>query len=112
MGNHWHIVVWPEEDGQLSKFVGWLTLTHTQRWHQGSAEQKRLLSAWPVRRSSNWVDHVKLPLTDEELAAIQRSLDHGCPFGDDSWFAETARILGLEIKTRARGRPKFRTIGS
>ena len=33
MGNHWHLVVWPEEDGQLSKFVGWLTLTHTQRWH-------------------------------------------------------------------------------
>ena len=33
MGNHWHLVVWPEEDGQLSRFVGWLTLTHTQRWH-------------------------------------------------------------------------------
>lgn len=33
MPNHWHLVVWPEHDGQLSKFVGWLTLTHTQRWH-------------------------------------------------------------------------------
>ncbi|HTI50832.1 MAG TPA: transposase [Planctomycetaceae bacterium] len=31
--NHWHLVVWPEEDGELSAFVGWLTLTHTQRWH-------------------------------------------------------------------------------
>jgi putative transposase len=31
--NHWHLVVWPEEDGALSRFVGWLTLTHTQRWH-------------------------------------------------------------------------------
>jgi putative transposase len=33
MPNHWHLVVWPEHDGELSRFVGWLTLTHTQRWH-------------------------------------------------------------------------------
>jgi len=33
MPNHWHLVVWPKKDGQLSTFTGWLTLTHTQRWH-------------------------------------------------------------------------------
>ena len=33
MRNHWHLVVWPREDGELSRFTGWLTLTHTQRWH-------------------------------------------------------------------------------
>ena len=33
MPNHWHLVVWPREDGELSRFTGWLTLTHTQRWH-------------------------------------------------------------------------------
>ena len=33
MPNHWHLVVWPREDGELSRFAGWLTLTHTQRWH-------------------------------------------------------------------------------
>jgi len=33
MPSHWHLVVWPREDGQLSRFTGWLTLTHTQRWH-------------------------------------------------------------------------------
>src|SRR5207244_13477143 len=33
MPNHWHLVVWPRHDGELSRFVGWLTLTHTQRWH-------------------------------------------------------------------------------
>jgi putative transposase len=31
--NHWHLVLWPRADGDLSRFVGWLTLTHTQRWH-------------------------------------------------------------------------------
>ncbi|MFW6162953.1 MAG: transposase [Planctomycetota bacterium] len=33
MPNHWHFVLWPREDGDLSEFVWWLTLTHTQRWH-------------------------------------------------------------------------------
>jgi putative transposase len=33
MPNHWHLLVWPRQDGELSRFVGWLTLTHTQRWH-------------------------------------------------------------------------------
>ena len=33
MPNHWHLVVWPRKDGELSRFIGWLTLTHTQRWH-------------------------------------------------------------------------------
>jgi putative transposase len=33
MPNHWHLVVWPEADGILSKFVAWVTLTHTQRYH-------------------------------------------------------------------------------
>ena len=33
MPNHWHLVVWPRRDGELSRFIGWLTLTHTQRWH-------------------------------------------------------------------------------
>jgi putative transposase len=33
MPNHWHLVVWPRHDADLSRFTGWLTLTHTQRWH-------------------------------------------------------------------------------
>src|SRR3569623_1341604 len=31
--NHWQLLLWPEKDGAMSSFVGWLTLTHTQRWH-------------------------------------------------------------------------------
>lgn len=34
MPNHWHLVVWSRHDGDLSRFMNWLTLTHTQRWHQ------------------------------------------------------------------------------
>jgi putative transposase len=33
MPDHWHLLIWPRESGELSALVGWLTLTHTQRWH-------------------------------------------------------------------------------
>ena len=33
MPNHWHLVLYPKHDGDLSKFMSWLTNTHTRRWH-------------------------------------------------------------------------------
>ena len=33
MPNHWHLVLWPEQDHSLSEFMRWVTVTHTQRWH-------------------------------------------------------------------------------
>jgi len=33
MPNHWHFVLWPRQDGELSEFMRLLTVTHTQRWH-------------------------------------------------------------------------------
>src|SRR3954454_25025382 len=32
MGNHWHLVLWPRRDGELTAFMRCLTLTHAQRW--------------------------------------------------------------------------------
>jgi putative transposase len=31
--NHWHLVAWPQKDGELSEWMRWLTVTHTQHWH-------------------------------------------------------------------------------
>ena len=163
--NHWHLVVWPKADGALSRFGGWLSLTHTQRWHahrrsigsghvyqgrfksfpieedqhflavaryvernalraglvrnaeawrwcslfrwlRSSAEDKRLLSAWPVPRSAGWVEHVNRPQTEAEVAAIVHSIRRGSPFGDDSWTAVAARRLNLLSTLAPRGRPR------
>ena len=32
MPNHWHMVLWPETDGDLATFMRWVTMTHAQRW--------------------------------------------------------------------------------
>jgi len=33
MPNHWHLVLWPMNDGDLSDYMHWLTTTHAKRWH-------------------------------------------------------------------------------
>jgi putative transposase len=33
MPNHWHLLLWPQEDGDLSTYMRLMTLTHTQRHH-------------------------------------------------------------------------------
>lgn len=32
MPNHWHLVLWPRKDNDLSSFMRWLTLTHVHRY--------------------------------------------------------------------------------
>jgi len=38
MSNHWHLLLWPRPDDDVSEFMHWITLTHTQRWQMS---QKR-----------------------------------------------------------------------
>jgi putative transposase len=32
MPNHWHLLLSPNADGELSRFMHWLTTTHARRW--------------------------------------------------------------------------------
>jgi putative transposase len=33
MPTHWHLVLWPEHDGDLGEFMQRLSTTHVRRWH-------------------------------------------------------------------------------
>ena len=33
MPNHWHLVLRPTQDGEMSQFLRWVTATHTMRYH-------------------------------------------------------------------------------
>ena len=171
MSTHWHLVLWPGEDGELWRFTGWLALTHTQRWHAhrhssgsghlyqgrcksfpvqddehfltvcrhvernalranlvrraedwrwgslyrwqcGNAKESSLLSAWPLRRSANWVEEVNAPQTEAELLALRRAVNRGCPFGEAFLSDQVVRRLGLESTLRPQGRPRRAENGS
>lgn len=34
MPNHWHLILWPEHDGDLAAFMQRLTVTHVTRWQR------------------------------------------------------------------------------
>ena len=38
MPNHWHMVLWPEHDGDLSAFLQHLTNLHVKRWKRAHHE--------------------------------------------------------------------------
>ncbi|MBP6218594.1 MAG: transposase [Oligoflexales bacterium] len=55
MPNHWHFLIRPTQDEELSQFIGWITNTHTRRfrsanksWGEGSLYQGRFKS-FPVK---------------------------------------------------------------
>lgn len=33
LSNHWHMLLWPEHDGDLARFMHRLTTAHVRRWH-------------------------------------------------------------------------------
>jgi putative transposase len=76
MPNHWHLIIWPREDGELTAFVRWLTQTHTQRWHahrqsagQGHVYQGRFKS-FPIERD----EHLLSVLRYVERNAVRAEL--------------------------------------
>jgi putative transposase len=76
MPNHWHFVLWPEGDEQLTEFLRWLAHTHTQRWHAhyhtagtGHRYQGRF-RAFPVQED----DHLYTVLRYVERNALRANL--------------------------------------
>ncbi len=167
MPNHWHLVLRPRADGELSEFMRILTVTHTQRWHafrntagtgpvyqgrfksfpiqadahfltvaryvernalrakltdraedwrwsslwrrrNGTAEERALLSPWPVDTPKHWLRSVNRPESDEALASLRTCLTRGRPFGGDRWTVRTAERLGIRQSLSPLGRPRGR----
>lgn len=66
MPNHWHPVLWPRADDELSNFM------HLS------------LSPGPLTLPIAWAKHVNEPHTAEEVEAICRSVERDQPYGHRS----------------------------
>lgn len=76
MPNHWHLVLYPSQDGQLAPFMRWVTLTHTQRWHAhyknvgyGHLYQGRYKS-FPVQKDEHFLQLVRYVERNARRAAL------------------------------------------
>jgi putative transposase len=80
----------------------------------GMGRQDPLLTPLPVwqtlardeaKRQAHWREWVHTPFTEAELAALRRSVVSGRPFGSEPWTQRMARMLGIRLDGRKRGRP-------
>ena len=103
MPTHWHVVLWPTKDGDMTAFLRGLTLTHSVRWQAhyhsvGSGGQRSTLAcrlaggdvaqershAWPVTTTVDWLPWVKEAQSEGELKRLRQSVARGTPFGSDA----------------------------
>jgi putative transposase len=61
MPNHFHLVAWPSKDGELSRFMQWVTGTHSKRWNvyrgsvgTGAVYQGRF-KAFPIQADGHFL---------------------------------------------------------
>ena len=57
MSNHFHLVVWPHADGELSRWMQWLLTSHVRRYHSryhssGHVWQGRF-NAFPIQQDQH-----------------------------------------------------------
>lgn len=81
MPNHWHLVLSPNKDRDLSKFMSWLTNTHTRRWHtakgtigQGHLYQGRYKS-FLCEESSHFLTLVRYVERNAKKASLSRKAE-------------------------------------
>jgi REP-associated tyrosine transposase len=99
MPSHWHFVVRPETNDQLSDFFRWLTHTHTMRWHahyhtQGTGHlYQGRFKAFPIEE-------------DEHLLAVLRYVERNplranlCERAEEWEFGSAWRNAHGDMKAR------------
>lgn len=82
MPDHFHLVLFPARDGQLSRFMQWLTMTHAQRWHahrrtggRGHLYQSRFKS-FPVQRDPHFLAVCRYVERNPLLARLVKSAEN------------------------------------
>ena len=103
MSNHWHFVVWPEHDGQLTDFFRRLAHTHAVRWRCRTGPWDTGISIRDASRASRFrVTSICCPwyvMSSETPYLRDWSREPNCGGGG---------ACGQEYTARKRSRPCYR----
>jgi len=87
----WHLVLTPRKDGDLSKFMAWLTTTHSARWHtkpkrsdSGGLYERRFRS-FPVQDNTQLLDVLRFVESQPIRSGLVETLN------DWPWLSATRR---------------------
>ena len=94
MPNHWHLVLWPEQDGQLATFMHWVTMTHVQRWRHA----RKLVGLGPLYQGRYRAFPVE---SDEHLFTVNRYVERNPVRADLVRQATDWHWSGLDVRSAA-----------
>ena len=122
MSNHWHLVVWPERDGDLPAFMQQVTNTHVKRWKEhrhetgyGHLYQGRY-KCFPVETDAYFYQVVRYV----ERNALRANLVDRAGLACDVPIAETRRLesfrcglcpappIGYRLSINRKPKPSWR----
>ena len=97
MPNHFHLALWPREDGQLSDYMAWLLTAHVRRYHNhyhssGHIWQGRFKS-FPIEEDN----HLLTVLRYIERNPVRANL---VPRAQDWIWSSAAAVRGDEARPR------------
>jgi len=94
MRNHWHMVLWPRGNKDLSKFMFWLTMTHAQRWRHA----RKLVGLGPLYQGR----FKAFPMeSDRHMGAVLRYVERNALRAGLSTRAEGWRWGSLHVRQNA-----------
>jgi len=98
MPNHWHLVLWPERDADLTRFVGRMTHLHAERWQRAHGTR----GTGPVYQSRFKAVPVE---TDDHLLSVLRYVERnavraGLAERAEEWpWCSASNWLGTDMPT-------------
>jgi putative transposase len=101
MPNHFHLVVWPEKDGDLSRWMHWLQNAHVRRYHEHSRSSGHIRQGRFKAFAIEQDDHLLTVLRYVERNPVRANLVRRA----EKWKWSSARHWGIEDG------PEFLTAG-
>jgi putative transposase len=72
----------------------------------GNAEQKKILSPWPLPEPRQYRERLNQAQGKEEIENVREAIKKSRPYGSEKWVSKAVAKFRLENTTRNRGRPK------
>ena len=98
MPNHFHLVLWPHQDGDLSEWMHWLCTTHVRRYHRHYKSSGHI---WQGRFKAFAIEH------DLHLLTVMRYVERNALRADLVKRAEIWPWSSLPVWQGVQERPSY-----
>jgi len=83
MPNHFHLVLWPHKDGDLSRWMQWLLTAHVRRYHKHYASSGHVwqgrFKAFPIEEDDHLLTVLRYVERNPHRATFSHKSGDGSP---------------------------------